>query len=60
MRPSFPTPQGLQPICHPSKVLPRAMHIRGTIQVRRSFQIDGFLIGPSQVWRDAQPMNQME
>ena len=28
---------------------PRAMRIRGTIQVRLSFQIDGFLTGPSQL-----------
>ena len=48
MRPSFPTPQCLQPICHPSKFLSRTKRIRGTIQVRLSFQIDGFLTGPSQ------------
>ena len=60
MRPSFPTPQGLQPVRHPSKFLPRTMRIRGTIQVRLSFQIDGFLTGPSQLQGDTQPMNQME
>ena len=60
MRPSSPTPQGLRPVCDLSKFLPRTMHIRGTIQVRLSFQIDGSLTGPSQLWRDTQPMNQME
>ena len=48
MRPSFPTPQGLQPVRHPSKFHPRTNHIQGTNQVRLSFQIDGFLTGPSQ------------
>ena len=48
MRPSFPAPQCLQPICHPSKFLPRTMRIRETIQVRLSFQTDGFLTGLSQ------------
>ena len=42
MRPSFPPPQGLRPVCHPSKFTPRTKRIRGTIQVRLSFQIDGF------------------
>ena len=36
------------------------MRIRGTFQVRLSFQIDGFLTGPSKVQDDTQPMNQME
>ena len=36
MRPSFPTPQGLQPVCHPSKFLPRIMRIRRKNQVRLS------------------------
>ena len=45
MRPSSPTPQGLQPVRHPSKFTPRTERIRGTIQVRLSFQIDGFLTG---------------
>ena len=36
------------------------MRIRGTIQVRLSFQIDGFLTGLSQRLGDTQPMNQME
>ena len=49
MRPSFPTPQGLQPVRHPSKFTPRTVRIRGTIQVRLSFQINGFLTGPSQL-----------
>ena len=48
MRPSFPTPQCLQPLCHPSKFSPRTERIQGTIQARLSFQIDGFLTGPSQ------------
>ena len=47
MRPSFPTPQCVQPICHPSKFHTRTKRIQGTIQVRLSFQIDGFLTGPS-------------
>ena len=55
MRPSSPTPQGLRPVRHPSKFLPRTERIRGTIQVRLSFQIDGFLTD-----RDTQPMNQIE
>ena len=42
MRPSSPTPQGLRSVRHPSKVPPRIMRIRGTIQVKLSFQIDGF------------------
>ena len=45
MRPSSPTPQCLQQVCHPSTFLPRAQRIRGTIQERLSFQIDGFLTG---------------
>ena len=48
MRPSFPTPQCLQPICHPSKFPPRTKRIQGTIQKKLSFQIDGFLTGLSQ------------
>ena len=60
MRPSPPTPQGLRPVRHPSKFTPRTERIRGTIQVRLSFQIDGFLTGPSQFLGDTQPMNQME
>ena len=60
MRPSFPTPQCLQPLCHPSKFHPLTECIQGTIQVRLSFQIDGFLTDPSQLWGDTQPMNQME
>ena len=48
MRPSIPTPQCLQPVRHPSKFPPRAKRIRGTIQVRLSFQIDGFFTGLSQ------------
>ena len=59
MRPSSPTPQGLRSVRHRSKFLPRTMRIRGTIQVRLSFQIDGFLTGPSQQKGDTQPMNQM-
>ena len=45
MRPSFPTPQCLQPVCHPSKLSPRTKRIRGTIQVKLCFQSDGFLTG---------------
>ena len=48
MRPSSPTLEGLRPACHPSNFTPRTMRIRGTIQVRLSFQIDGFLTGLSQ------------
>ena len=36
-RPSFPTPQSLQPVRHPSKFSPRTNRIRRTIQVRLSF-----------------------
>ena len=36
------------------------MRIRGTIQVRLSFQIDGFLTGPPQLKDNTQPVNQME
>ena len=60
MRLSSPTPQGLQPVRHPFKFHPRTERIRGTIQVRLSFQIDGFLTGPSKLKGDTQPMNQME
>ena len=49
MLPSFPAPQSLQPVRHPSKFTPRIMRIRGAIQVRLSFQIDGFWTGPSQL-----------
>ena len=49
MRPSFPIPQCLQQLGHPSKFLPRTERIRGTIQVRLSFQIDGFVTDPSQL-----------
>ena len=48
MLPSFPTPQGLRSVRHPSKFSPHRERIRGTIQVRLSFQIDGFLTGLSQ------------
>ena len=48
MRPSSPAPQDLQPVRHPSKFHSRTMRIRGTIQVRLSFQIDEFLTGLSQ------------
>ena len=37
MRPSSPTPQGLQSVRHPSKFPPRKERIRGTIQVKLSF-----------------------
>ena len=60
MRQSSPAPQGLRPVRHPSKFHPRTERIRGTIQVRLSFQIDEFLTGPSQLKGDTQPMNQME
>ena len=40
MRPSSPKPQGVQPLCHPSKFNPRTKRIQVTIQVRLSFQID--------------------
>ena len=60
MRPSFPTPQGLRPVRHPSKFTPRTERIRETIQVRLSFQIDGFLTGISQKLGDTQPMKQTE
>ena len=60
MRPSFPIPQGLQPVRHPSKFLPRTERVRGTIQVKLSFQIDGFVTDPSQLQGDTQPMNQKE
>ena len=60
MRPSSPTPQGLQPICHPSKFTPRTKRIRGTIQVRLSSHIDGFLTGLSQKQGNTQPVNQTE
>ena len=61
MRPSSPTPQGTQPVRHPSKVpSPRTKRLRGRIQVRLSFQIDGFLTGPSQLSGDPKPVNQME
>ena len=59
MRPSSPTPQGLRPVRHHSKFTPRTKRIRGTIKVRLSFQIEGFLTGPSQFLGDTQPMNQM-
>ena len=49
MSPSSPTPQGLQPVRHPSKFHPRAERIRGTIQVKLSFQIEGFATDPSQL-----------
>ena len=48
MRPSFPTPQGLRSVRHPSKFPPRLERIQGTTQVRLSGQIDGFLTGLSQ------------
>ena len=60
MRPTFPTPQGLQSVRHLSKFSPRTERIRGTIQVKLSFQIDGFGTDPSQLKGNSQPMNQME
>ena len=60
MRPSFPTPQGLQPARHLSKFTQRTERIQGTIQVILSFQIDGFLTGLSQKQGNTQPMNQTE
>ena len=47
MRPSSPTPQGLRSVRHPSNFSPRTERIRGTIQVKLSFQIDGFATDPS-------------
>ena len=49
MRPSFPTPQGLQSVRHPSKFPPRRERIRGTIQVKLTFQIDVFGTDPSKL-----------
>ena len=60
MRPSFPSPQGLRSVRHPSKFTPRTERIRGTIQVRLSVQVDRFLTGLSQRWCDTQPVNQTE
>ena len=60
MRPSFPTPQCLQPTCHPSKFTPRTTRIQGRIQVRLAFQIDGFLTSLSKKYGNTQPMNQTE
>ena len=54
MRPSSPTPQGLRPVRHPSKFPPRKERIRGTIQVKLSFQIDGFGTDLSQLQGDTQ------
>ena len=51
MRPSSPTPHGLQPVRHPSKFSPRTERIQGTIQVRLSLQIDRFLTDLSQSYR---------
>ena len=59
MRPSFPTPQRLRSVRHPSKFHTRTERVRGRIQVTLSLQNDGFLNGPWQ-WGDTQPMNQME
>ena len=44
----IPTPQCLQPLCHPSKFPPRTERIQGPILVRRSLQIHEFLTGLSQ------------
>ena len=45
MRPSSPTPQGLQPVRHPSKIHPRTIRIPGTIKVRLSFPLmDSWLV----------------
>ena len=52
--------QGLRSARHPSKFSRRTERIRGTIQVRLSFQIDGFVTDPSQFLGDTQPMNQTE
>ena len=60
MPPSSPTPQGLRTVRHPSKFSPRTERIRGTIQVKLSFQIDGFVTDPSQFLGDTQRMKQME
>ena len=49
MRSSSPTPQGVRSVRHRSKFPPRTERIRGTIQVRLSFQIEGFLTDPSQL-----------
>ena len=57
MRPSFPTPQGLQPMCHPSKLARVQKRIQRTIQVRLSFQIDGFFTGLWQKYGNTQLMN---
>ena len=59
MRPSSPTPEGSRSVRHPSKFPPRTERIRGTIQAKFSFQIDGFLTDPSQL-DDTQAMNKME
>ena len=50
MRPSFPTPQGLQSVRHPSKFPPRVQSVSmEDLQVRLSFQIDGFWTDLSQL-----------
>ena len=49
MRPSSSTPQGLQPICHPSKFISNTDGIQGIFQVKLSFQIDRFLTGLSKM-----------
>ena len=60
MRPSASILQCLPLVCHPSKFTPRTDRIQGTILVRLSFQIDGFLTGLSQKEGNTRAMNQME
>ena len=60
MRPSFPTPQCLPSLRHPSKFSPRTERIRWTIQIRLSFQLSGFSTDPAQTHGDTQSVNETE
>ena len=51
MRPSFPTPQGLRSVRHPSKFTPQPMHIRWIFLARLSYQIGGVSTGRfAEIW----------
>ena len=53
MRPSFPTPQCLQPICHPSKFPRRTERIQGAIEVGLSVRGALLTKGPDSSFAEA-------
>ena len=60
MRPYFPIPQCLRPLCHLSRFHPNTRHVRGIFQVNISYRTGGVLTSLWQKQGDIQSSNQME